>query len=185
MKIFSFLFSRFKRLAIAILYQVPWVLLGIALHFYAYHTFADKIQKAFGIMEAQDRLAQATQATAFMKNMISVSNPVASINYLTSLVTQTTAWTRLNSSQMFAGVATSFGLWLVDAFLFIGGIYLVWRVIKLYRSRGRQLESADLVAKELQPYFQGLQKEIQTLRQEIQDLKNEQNNLTNSPDTRG
>lgn len=184
MKLFSFLFSRLKRLIIAILYQVPWVLLGVALYFYAHHTFADKIQSAFGIVEAQDRLAQATQATAFMKNMISVSNPVASINYLTSLVTQTTAWTRLNSSQMFANVATSLSLWLVDAFLFIGGIYLVWHVFKLYRQRGRQLESADLVAKELKPYFQGLQNEIQTLCQEIQDLKNEQNNPTNSPDTR-
>ena len=110
MKIFSFLFLRLKRLVIAILYQVPWILAGIALHFYAHYTFQDKIQKAFGIVEAQDRLAQATQATAFMKNMISVSNPVASINYLTSLVTQTTAWTRLNSSQMFANVATSFSL---------------------------------------------------------------------------
>ena len=185
MKILSAIYERFIRLIISIFHQVPWVLAGMALHFYAHHTFPQKIQSAFGIVDAQDRLTQATQSTAFMKNMISLSNPVASINYLTSLINQTMAWSRLNSSQMFANAGTAFSLWLVDAFLFIGGIYLVWRVIKTYRQKGRQKESAHLVSKELAPYFNLLQNEIQNLHEEIQSLKNEKSGFTDSPDTRG
>ena len=185
MKILSALYERFVRLIVSICYQIPWVLAGVALHFYAHHTFADKIQSAFGIVEAQDRLTQATQSTAFMKNMISVSNPIASVNYLTSLVNQTTAWSRLNSSQMFANAGTALSFWLVDAFLFLGGIYLIWRTIKTYRQKGRQKESAQLVFKELAPYFKDLQTEIQTLREEIQSLKNEKSGFTDSPDARG
>lgn len=185
MKILSALYERFIRLIVSICYQIPWVLAGVALHFYAHHTFADKIQSAFGIVEAQDRLTQATRSTAFMKNMISVSNPIASVNYLTSLVNQTMAWSRLNSSQMFANAGTALSLWLVDAFLFVGGLYLIWRVIKTYRQKGHQKESAQLVSKEIAPYFKELQNEIQSLRQEIQSLKNEKSDLTNSPDPRG
>lgn len=185
MKILKVLYERFVRLLISICHQIPWVLAGVALHFYAHHTFPAKIQSAFGIVEAEARLTQATQSTAFMKNMISVSNPVASINYLTSLFNQTVAWSRLNSSQMFANAGTTFSLWLVDAFLFIGGIYLIWRTVKTYRQKGHQKESAQLVSKELTPYFNNLQTEIQNLRQEIQNLKNEKSDFTHSPDTRG
>ena len=185
MKILSAIYERFIRLIISICHQIPWVLAGVVLHFYAHHTFPAKIQSAFGIVEAQERLTQATQSTAFMKNMISVSNPVASINYLTSLVNQTMAWSRLNSSQMFANAGTAFALWLVDAFLFIGGIYLIWRVIKIYRQQGRQKETAHQVSKELTPYFNQLQTEIQNLRQEIQNLKNEKSDFTDSSDPRG
>ena len=185
MKILKALYERLLRFIISICYQIPWVLAGVALHFYAHHTFPAKIQSAFGLVEAEARLTQATQSTAFMKNMISVSNPIASINYLTSLVNQTMAWSRLNSSQMFANATTAFSLWLVDAFLFLGGIYLIWRVIKTYRQKGRQKESAQLVFRELTPYFKELQNEIQNLRQEIQGLKNEKSDFTDSPDARG
>ena len=185
MKILKALYERLIRLIISICYQIPWVLAGVALHFYAHHTFPEKLQSAFGIMEAQTRLAQATQSTEFMKKMISVSNPMASINYLTSLVNQTVAWSKLNSSQMFANAMTAFSLWLLDIFLFLGGIYLVWRVIKVYRQKGRQKESAHLVSKELAPYFKELQNEIQSLHQEIQSLKekNEKSDFANSSDT--
>ena len=185
MKILKALYERFVRLIISICHQIPWVLAGIALHFYAHHTFPAKIQSAFGIVEAQNRLSQATESAVFMKNMISVSNPIASVNYLTSLVQQMMAWSRLNSSQMFANVGAAFALWLVDTFLFIGGIYLVWRVIKIYRQKGRQKESAQLVSKELAPYFNQLQTEIRNLRQEIQSLKNEKSGFTDSPDAGG
>ena len=185
MKILSALYERFIRLLVAICHQIPWVLAGVALHFYAHYTFPIKIQSAFGIVEAETRLAQATQSTAFMKNMISISNPIASVNYLTSLAQQTIAWSRLNSSQMFANAGIAFSLWLVDAFLFIGGFYLIWRVIKTYRQKGHQKESAHLVSKEIAPYFKNLQNEIQTLREEIQSLKNEKSGFTDSPDARG
>ena len=185
MKILSALYERFIRLLISICHQIPWVLAGVALHFYAHHTFPEKIQTAFGIVEAEARLTQATQSTAFMKNMISVSNPMASVNYLTSLVQQTMAWSRLNSSQMFATAATTFSLWLIDALLFLGSFYLIWRTIKTYRQKGRQQESAHLVSKELVPYFKELQTEIQTLKAEIQSLKNEKSGFTDSLDTRG
>ena len=185
MKILKALYERLIRLIISIFYQVPWVIAGIVLYFYTHHTFSDKIQSAFGIVEAQTRLAQATQSTEFMKNMISVSNPMASVNYLTSLVNQTVAWSKLNSSQMFAGAATAFSLWLIDAFLFLGGIYLIWRAIKVYRQKSHQKQSAQLVSKELAPYFNQLQNEIQNLRQEIQSLKNEKSDFTDSTDTRG
>ena len=185
MKILKALYERFIRLIISVCHQIPWVLAGAALHFYAHYTFPTKIQSAFGIVEAEARLVQATQSTAFMKNMVSVSNPMASVNYLTSLVQQTMAWSRLNSSQMFATAATAFSLWLVDAFLFIGGLYLVWRVIKTYRQKGHQKENAHLVSKELSPYFKQLQTEIQNLRQEIQSLKNEKSDFTDSSDARG
>lgn len=187
MKILKALYERLIRLIISVCLQIPWVIAGWAFHFYAYHTFPDKIQNAFGLVEAEARLAQATQSTAFMKNMISVSNPVASINYLTSLVQQTMAWSRLNSSQMFVHVGTIFSLWLVDAFLFIGAIYLIWRTYKIYRQKGRQKESAQLVSKELAPYFNRLQNEIQGLRQEILTLKekNGEGDFTDSLDTRG
>ena len=71
MKILSALYERFIRLLVAICHQIPWVLAGVALHFYAHYTFPMKIQSAFGIVEAETRLTQATQSTAFMKNMIS------------------------------------------------------------------------------------------------------------------
>lgn len=185
MKILSALYERFVRLFVSVCYQIPWVLAGVALYFYAHHTFPTKIQSAFGIVDAQAHLTQATESTIFMKNMISVSNPVASVNYLTSLVNQMMAWSKLNSSQMFANVGTTLSLWLIDALLFIGGIYLVWRVIKTYRQKGHQKESAMLVSKELAPYFNQLRMEIQSLRQEIQSLKNEKNHLTDSPNPRG
>ena len=185
MKILKALYERLIRLVISICHQIPWVLAGAALHFYAHQTFPEKIQSAFGIMEAQTRLVQATQSTEFMKNLISVSNPIASVNYLTSLVNQTMAWSKLNSSQMFATAATAFSLWLIDALLFLGAIYLIWRTIKVYRQKGRQKESAHLVLKELTPYFNQLQNEIQTLRQEIKSLKDEKNDFTDSPDARG
>ena len=185
MKILKALYERLIRLIISICHQIPWVLAGVALHFYAHYTFPDKIHSAFGITEAQNRLAQATQATAFMKDLISVSNPMASVNYLTSLVNQTVVWSKLNSSQMFASAMTTFSLWLIDTFLFLGGIYLIWRTIKTYHQKGRQKESAQLVSKELSPYFNQLKNEIQILHQEIQSLKNEKSYFTNSPDTRG
>ena len=185
MKIFKAISERLLRLVVSICYQIPWVLAGICLHFYTHHTFAEKIQSTFGIVEAQTRLAQASQSTEFMKNMISVSNPMASVNYLTSLVNQTVAWSKLNTSQMFASAATAFGLWLVDAFLFLGGIYLIWRTYKTYRQKGHQKESAQLVSKELAPYFKSLQDEIQILRDEIKNLKNEKSDFTNSVDPRG
>ena len=187
MKILKALYERFVRLIVSICHQIPWVLAGIALHFYAHYTFPEKIQNAFGITAAQDRFTQAVQSTAFMKNMISVSNPMASINYLTSLVQQTMAWSKLNSSQMFANVGVVFSLWLIDAFLFLGGLYLIWRTVKIYRQKGRQKESAELVSKELAPYFNQLRLEIQSLREEILVLKeqNGKSDLTDSPDTRG
>ena len=187
MKILKALYEKLTRFIVSVLYQLPWVIAGIALHFYAHYTFPEKIQSAFGTVDAQAHLTQATESTIFMKGMISVSNPMASINYLTSLVKQMMAWSKLNSSQMFANVGTTFSLWLVDAFLFLGGIYLIWRVIKTYRQKGRQKESARLVLKELAPYFNQLRSEIQSLRQEIQILKeqNGQSDFTDSPDTRG
>ena len=187
MKILKAIYERFIRLIVSVGCQIPWVLAGVGLYFYAHHTFSEKIQSAFGIIEAQNRLDQATQSTAFMKNMISVSNPMASINYLTSLVQQTMAWSRLNSSQMFANVGTTFCLWLVDTFLFLGGIYLIWRTYKTYRQKGHQKENAQLVSKELAPYFNQLQLEIQSLRHEIQLLKdkNGKSHSADTPDTRG
>ena len=185
MKILKAIYERLLRLIISVCYQIPWVLMGVALYFYAHHAFPEKIQSAFGIVEAQARLTQATESTVFMKNMISVSNPIASINYLTSLVNQAMAWSRLNSSQIFANAGTALSLWLIDALLFLGGIYLIWRTIKLYRQKGHQKESAQLVSKELTPYFKALQEEIQTLQEEIQSLKNEKSGFTDSPDPRG
>ena len=185
MKILKALYERLIRLIVSVCYQLPWVLAVVALHFYAHHTFPEKIQSAFGIVEAQTRFAQATQSTEFMKNMISVSNPMASVNYLTSLVNQTVAWSKLNSSQIFATAAITFSLWLIDTFLFLGGIYLIWRTIKVYRQKGRQKESAQLVSKELAPYFKNLQDEIQSLREEIQSLKNGKSDFTNSLDAGG
>ena len=185
MKILKALYERLLRLIISICYQIPWVLAGFALHLYAHNTFPAKIQGAFGIAEAQTRLAQATQSTDFMKNLIGVSNPMASINYLTSLVNQTVVWSKLNSSQMFASATTAFSLWLIDALLFLGGIYLIWRTIKIYRQKAHQVESAHLVSKELAPYFSQLQNEIQTLREEIKSLKNEKSGFTDSLDPRG
>ena len=185
MKILRALYERLIRLIVSVCHQIPWVLAGFAFYFYAHHTFAEKIQSAFGIAESQTRLAQATQSTEFMKNLISVSNPMASVNYLTSLVNQTVAWSKLNSSQMFATAATTFSLWLIDVFLFLGALYLIWRTIKVYRQKGHQKESAQLVSKELTPYFSQLQNEIQTLRQEIKSLKDEKNDFTDSLDARG
>ena len=187
MKILSALYERFIRLIVSVCYQMPWVLVGTLFYFYAHHTFPAKIQSAFGVIEAQSRLTQATESTIFMKNMISVSNPVASVNYLTSLIHQMVAWSRLNSSQMFVNVAETFSLWLVDALLFVGAIYLVWRALKTYRQKGHQKENAQLVSKELAPYFNQLQTEIRTLRQEIQSLKekNGKSDFTNSFDSRG
>ncbi|MGN0919528.1 MAG: hypothetical protein ACI4OR_02060 [Alphaproteobacteria bacterium] len=182
MKILQALYEKLCRLIISLCYQIPWILMGTALHFYAHQTFPEKIQSAFSVAEAQSRLAQATQAAAFMKDMISVSNPVASVNYLTSLVSQTTAWSRLNTSQMFATASTAFCLWLVDAFLFLGGIYLVWRVYKTYRQKGHQKENAQLILKELSPCFKELQNEIRQLREEVWELKNEKSGFTNPPD---
>ena len=187
MKILKALYEKFIRLVISICCQLPWVLVGTVFYFYAHHTFPAKIQSAFGVVEAQSRLTQATETTVFMKNMISVSNPVASVNYLTSLVNQMVAWSRLNSSQMFVNVAVGFSLWLVDALLFLGAIYLAWRVIKTYRQKGHQKENAHLVSKELAPYFNQLRNEIQNLKQEVQSLKehHEKSDFTNSPDARG
>ncbi|MBR6232167.1 MAG: hypothetical protein IKQ99_03620 [Alphaproteobacteria bacterium] len=183
MKFWKSLYEKFIRLIVSICHQIPWVLAGIALYFYAHHTFPEKIQSAFGIVEAQKRLAQATQTTAFMKNLISVSNPLASVNYLTSLVQQTVIWSKLSSSQLFANASIAFSLWLIDAFLFLGGIYLVWRTIKTYRFKTHQKESADIVSKELSPYFNKLHEEIQSLREEIQGLKNGKSNPADSTDT--
>ena len=173
MKILKALYERFVRLVVSVCYQIPWVLAGIALHFYAVHTFPQKIQNAFGIIQAQADLNRATESAVFMKNMISVSNPIASVNYLTSLIQQTMAWSRLNFSQMFATIATSFSLWFIDIFLFLGGVYLIWRVYKTYRQKGRQKENALLVSKELAPYFKQLQDQIQILQEEIHNLKEE------------
>ena len=185
MKIFKPVYERMIRLTIAICHQIPWLFVGIAFYFYAHHSFPQKIQSAFGISEAQERLVQATQSTTFMKNMISLSNPMASFNYLTSLMEQTIAWSRLNSSQMFANVCTIFSLWIIDAFLFLGGLYLIWRVIKIYRQKGKQTENVRLISKELAPSFNILQKEIHSLRTELERLKNAKSNLTNSPEPRG
>ena len=182
MKILKALYERLIRLLLSVCHQIPWMLAGFALYFYAHHTFPEKIQSVFGIAQAQARLVQATQSTEFMKNMISVSNPMASVNYLTSLVNQTVALSRFNSSQMFAGAATAFSLWLVDVLMFVGAVYLIWRTIKVYRQKSRQKESAHLVSKELAPYFSQLQNEIQTLREEIKRLKDEKSNFTDSPD---
>ena len=185
MKILKALSEKLIRLTIACCYQIPWVLVGLVIYFYTHHTFPQKIQETFGIVQAQERLTAATQSTAFMKSMISVSNPVASINYLTSLVDQTVAWSRLSSSQMFASVTTTFALWLVDMLLFIGALYLIWRCIKIYRLKSTQKESARLVLKELKPHFEQLQAQIQSLHEEIQSLKDEKGYFTDSSDTGG
>ena len=183
MKFLKALYEKFIRLLVSLFHQIPWVLAGVALYFYAHYTFPEKIQSAFGIVETQRRLTQATQTTAFMKNLISVSNPLASVNYLNSLIQQMAIWSKLNSSQLFANASITFSLWLIDAFLFLGAIYLGWRTIKTYRFKTRQKESAHIVSKELSPYFEKLHEEIQSLRNEIQELKNEKSNFTNSSDT--
>lgn len=187
MKILKALTERLIRLFVSVCHQIPFVVAGIALHFYAHNALPDKIQNSFGIVDAQTRFDQSAQATALMKNMISLSNPVALGNYLTSLVSQTVAWSKLNTSQMFATAGTALSLWLIDAFLFLGGIYLIWRTYKTYRQKGHQKESAHLVSKELAPYFNQLQNEIQNLKQEISALKeqNGKSNFTNTPDARG
>ena len=185
MKFLKVFYEKFIRLIISVCHQIPWVLAGVVLYFYAHHTFPEKIQSAFGIVEAQRRLSQATQTTAFMKNLISVSNPLASVNYLNSLVQQTVIWSKLNSSQLFANASISFSLWLVDVFLFLGAIYLIWRTIKTYRFKTNQKDSAYIVSKELSPYFEKLHAEIQGLHNEIQKLKNEKSDFTDSLDTRG
>ena len=187
MKILKAVYEKFIRFIVSICHQIPWVLAGVALYFYAHHTFPEKIHTAFGIVEAQNRLNQATQNTVFMKNLISVSNPLASVNYLSSLVQQAVAWSKLNSSQMFANIAVTLSLWLINIFLFLGAIYLVWRTVKTYRFKTHQQKSAHIVSKELTPYFEKLNEEIQNLRNEIQALKakNEKGDFTNPPDARG
>ena len=74
-------------------------------------------------------------------------------------------------SLMFANIATMFSLWLIDVLLFVGGIYLIWRTYKIYRQKSHQKKNAEVVSKELEPFFNALQNEIQNLRQEIQHLK--------------
>ena len=86
---------------------------------------------------------------------------------------------------MFANAITTFSLWLVDILLFIAGIYLVWRCIKLYRLKGIQKENAHLVSKELKPCFDDLQEQIQALRKDIQTLKDEKDPFADSLDTGG
>ena len=83
---------------------------------------------------------------------------------------------------MFASAGIAFSLWLVDIFLFLGGVYLVWRTYKTYRHKGRQKEEAVLVSKELAPYFDILQTQIQDLKDEIHELK-QQNEKTDSADS--
>ncbi len=88
---------------------------------------------------------------------------------------------------MFASASTTLSLWLIDAFLFLAGIYLLWRTYKTYRQKGHQKDSAHLVSKELVPYFKQLQNEIQNLKQELSALKEQhgKSDFTNTPDTRG
>ncbi|MBO7483748.1 MAG: hypothetical protein J6T55_01325 [Alphaproteobacteria bacterium] len=187
MKILKILYDHFMRLNISLGHQIPWFGAGIIFYFYAHQTFPKKIQLAFGISEAQERLTQATQSTAFMKNMVSFSNPMASVNYLSSLIDRTMAWSRLTSSQMFANATTSFSLWIIDILLYIGVFYLIWRTYKTYRQKGHQKQNAKLILKEMSPCFNQLHQEIQELQTEIKSLKekNAKSNSANSSDPRG
>lgn len=179
MRFLKFIAIHFCRFVASIFSQWFFFLAFGIIYFWNRFILPDKIHSFFGIEELKEKLDIAAQATEFMKQLASVTNPTAYLNYTASLVNKTILSSRLQLMQTFNSISQFLLTGLINIGLFCLIIYIIIRVFRSYKQRTNQRETVHLITRELLPKLESLNQEIKSLRLELKNLKDEKQNHFN------
>ena len=186
MRFLKFLAIHFCRFVASILSQWFFFLIFGIVYYWNRFVLPDKIHAFFSIEDLKEKVDLAAQATEFMKQMASVTNPTAYLNYTSSLVNKTILSSRLQLMQTFDNISQFVLSGLINIALICLLVYIVIRVFRVYKQKTYQRESVRLITRELMPKLEDLNQEIKALRAELKALKDDkQNRLDDSTKPRG
>lgn len=151
-----------KRWVIAVCWQIPWFALFSGGIWYLKERVNGYLVQAFDLSFYTQNAVLWQKRTAWIYENLSFSNPSSYADYIKALSANAFASAKESITRQTVSLLTDFAQGLFDVIFVIGCVYVVMRVIRLYKEQTRNDEIADAVVAKLRPLLE---------RQDKSDIK--------------